>query len=339
MGDSEKKTFGSSSFPPVADPERMARFPSRRPSDPSLLPVYEQGQLKLLQLLFQHLPDGVVGTDPNGLITEANPAAAEIFGRPASELENTPIFEHLEDEYGTPLTEVIGREIMRFKLVRNRHVFVKRPDGTRRSCTLCAGPLIEDGFILRAFGIFRDRTELEELAQVDEKTGLLNHRTFQQRLHEQILMARRKDEAMALAYLDLRCMKMVNDSFGHAEGDRVIKLVGQRIDQSLFKTDFKARSNHAGDEFMALLTRVELENVSTAAKKLVAATSFETELFDSETKSFSSVSIAADIGIVWRRGIHIPDAEAYIALAERFMRSCKKKVKAGEKHDFCLDAG
>lgn len=338
MGNSGKRAFGSS-YPPKADPEMLARYPSRRPSDPALVPAYEQGQLKLLQLLFQHLPDGVVATDPEGLITEANPAAAEIFGRMPEELVNQPIFQHLEDEHGTPLSEVIGREITRFRFVRNRHVYVKRPDGTRRSCTLSAGPLIQDGFILRAFGIFRDRTELEQLVQIDDLTGLLNKRAFEQRLREQILMARRKDEPLALAYLDLRRFKELNDRFGHAEGDRVIKQVGHRIDTGVFDTDFKARSNRAGDEFLVLFTRIVQENVPKAAKKLVAAVTFEAPLIDPETGRVEQVPVSADIGIVWRRGADIPDAEALIEMADKCMYGCKKKVKAGETHEYCLNVG
>lgn len=338
MGKSDKRAFGSS-YPPKADPEMLARYPSRRPSDPELLRQWEEGQLKLLQLLFQHLPDGVVATDPEGLITEANPAAAEIFGRTPTELVNQPIFQHLEDEHGTPLSEVIGREITRFRFVRNRHVYVKRPDGTRRSCTLSAGPLIQDGFILRAFGIFRDRTELEQLVQIDDLTGLLNKRAFEQRLREQILMARRKDEPLALAYLDLRRFKELNDRFGHAEGDRVIKQVGHRIDTGVFDTDFKARSNRAGDEFLVLFTRIVQENVPKAAKKLVGAVTFEAALIDPETQRVEQVPVSADIGIVWRRGADIPDAEALIEMADKCMYGCKKKVKAGEEHEYCLNVG
>lgn len=335
MAESKHETFGSS-YPPPADSAVLEHYPTKRPSDPGLIPVYEQGQLKLFRLLFQNMPDGVVGTDVHGLITEANQAALEIFGRKAEELEGRPVFQHLEDEFGTPIDEIIGREIMRGRAIKARHVYVRRPDGVRRSCTLNAFPLVENGNILRAVGIFRDRTELEELMQIDEKTKLLNHRTFLQRVQEQILMARRKDKPLALVYLDLRKFKELNDQFGHEEGDRIIKMVARRLDEAVFRTDFKARSNNAGDEFTVLLTEIDLENVHKAVAKIAAATSFETELLD-EHGRLETVSVSADIGICWRKGEHIPDAKAFIALADRAMYTCKKRVKAGEKLDHCLD--
>lgn len=335
MGDPKRrKTFGSS-YPPKVDPVVLARFPSRRPSDLSLVPAYEQGQLRLLQLLFEHVPDGVVGTDPLGFITEANSAALEIFGRKAEELEGKPIFEYLVDEYGSPLADAIGREITRFRVIRNRHVFVKRPDGTLRSCTLCAGPLVEDGSILRAFGIFRDRTELEALVQIDELTGLLNKRAFLERAEEQIRMCRRKDEPLAIAYIDMRRFKKLNDHFGHAEGDRVLMKVGARLRKEVFETDFCSRLH--GDEFCVLLTRIGRADVEKVGRKIARATSFEIDLVDQKTQQIESVSVSGDIGIVWREDGYIPDAKAMLALADRSMFDCKAAVKRGETVPFCLN--
>ena len=337
MEDSKRnrqETFGSS-YPPKADPEVLARFPSRRPSDPSLVPMYEQGQLQLLRMLFEHVPDGVVGTDPSGIITEANPAALEIFGRTPEELEGQPIFVYLEDEYGMHLDELIGREISRFKFVNGRHVYVKRPDGTRRSCTLCARPLIENGTIVRAFGIFRDRTELEQLVQIDEKTGLLNERAFLQRVEEQIRFARKKDLPIAMVYFDLRDFKPVNDRFGHAEGDRVLKKVGKILDETAFKTDFLSRLH--GDEFAILLRDIDRTKVLKPANRLAEAMTFKIDLVDPKTGEMEVITIRADIGICWRRGGDIPDAKALLEQADRRMYACKQSAKRGEPRLFCID--
>jgi diguanylate cyclase (GGDEF)-like protein/PAS domain S-box-containing protein len=323
-----RRAFGSS-YPPKADPEVLAKFPSREPSDPDLVPAYERGQLQLLRLLFEHLPDGVVGTDPGGLITEANPAAHKIFGRSAEELEGKPIFEYLVDEYGAPLTQVIGREIERFRLVPNRHVYVVRPDDSKRSCTLCAGPLVHEGNILRAFGIFRDRTELEELVQIDPLTGLLNMRTFLERAEEHIRMCRRKGESLALAYIDLRRFKEINDRCrDHKEGDRALKKLGAQLKKAVFDTDFCARLH--GDEFAVLLTRIDREYIDKVARKLVDAISFEIDLVEKQTGELENVRISGDIGICWRENGDIPDAETLLSLADEQMFLCKEAVKRGE---------
>ncbi|MCE9586344.1 diguanylate cyclase [Candidatus Uhrbacteria bacterium] len=307
----------------------MGRYPSRRPSNPVLVPAYEEGQLKLLRLMFHHLPDGVVATDPLGIITDANPAALDLFGLALGDLVETPIFSHLEDEYGVSLADAIGRQVSDYRFIRNRHVFIKRKDGTRRSCTLCVGPLVEEGQILRAFGVFRDRTELEKLVEIDEKTGLLNERAFLKRVDEQIRMARRKNEPMAMVYIDMRRFKPLNDRYGHAEGDRVLKKVGQLLDETIFVTDFKSRLH--GDEYAVLLTRINRGDVEKAVAKLANAISFDIELVDPHTGRIEKVDIRADIGAVWREGLYIPDAKSLLELADRCMFTCKRRVKEGEQ--------
>lgn len=327
LEDPKQETFGSS-HPPKADPEILARFPSRQPSDPALIPAYEHGQLRLHQLLFQHLPEGVVTTDPFGLIIEANPAALEIFGRSSKDLEGQPVFKYLEDAYGMPLDELIGREVSRHKFINNHHVYVKRPDGSRRSCTLCAKPLIEEGTIVRAFGIFRDRTELEELVQNDDLTGLFSKRAFLERAEDQIRMCRRKHESLAVVYIDMRKFKRLNDRFGHAEGDRVLMKVGSRLKKAVYETDFCSRLH--GDEYCVLLTRIGQEHLDKVAHKLAEATSFDIDLVDQNTGQIESVSVSGDIGICWREDGDIPDASALLKLADRAMFDCKMAVKRGE---------
>lgn len=342
MGEVEQMRSANSSypsdFPIAADSEVLKKYPAKRPSDPSMLQVFEQGQLKLFRMLFMNLPDGVVVTDVHGFITEANPSALEIFGLRAGELEGQSVFYNLEDEYGAPINEIIGRSIIRGVPTRDRQITVLRPNGDRRACTLSVFPLVEDGKILRAVGVFSDRTELMELVQIDEKTKLMNHRTFLQRVQEQVITARRKDRPLALVYLDLRRFKELNDRFGHEEGDRVIKMVARRLEEALFKTDLKARSNCAGDEFMALLSEIDADYIRKAAEKIANRMTFETELIDNFGRLIP-VQISADIGICWRRGEHIPDAKAFINLADVAMYECKKRVKNGELRNYWIDRG
>ncbi len=330
----DKKTFGSS-VPPKADQGVMERYPSRRPSNPALVPAYEVGQLKLLRLMFHHVPIAMVATDPFGVIVDANPCAIELFGPPLSELVETPIFSHLEDEYGAPLADVIGRQVADFRIVRDRHVFVKNKDGTRRSCMLDVVPLVEDGQILRAFGVFRDRTELEKRTEVDEKTGLLNERTFLKRVEEQIRMARRKDEPLAMVYIDMRHFKQLNDFFGHAEGDRVIRKIGQVLEETAFATDFKSRLH--GDEYAVLLTRIDREKVEKAVGKIAKALAFEIDLARPKDGRIIAANIHADIGVVWRQGADIPSSKELLELADRVMFKAKRRHKDGEDLPFLIE--
>jgi diguanylate cyclase (GGDEF)-like protein len=103
-----------------------------------------------------------------------------------------------------------------------------------------------------------EETELAELVErllawglTDELTGLPNRRMFARRLEEEHKRSNRTDNEFAIVLMDLDHFKRVNDSYGHQEGDRVLKLVARTVRASLRETDFLAR--YGGEEFCALL--------------------------------------------------------------------------------------
>ena len=105
---------------------------------------------------------------------------------------------------------------------------------------------------------------LEFLAQHDPLTGLPNRSLLIDRLHQAIGLAERNASSGALLFLDLDHFKNLNDTLGHAAGDRLLVAVGQRIQASIRHVDTVARSG--GDEFLVVLT--SLDSAETA--KVVA---------------------------------------------------------------------
>ena len=93
--------------------------------------------------------------------------------------------------------------------------------------------------------------KVENLSLTDELTGLYNRRGFMAMAEQEINLARRYGHLFAMLYLDIDRLKEVNDNFGHDEGDRVIRLVAEVIDQQLREADLAARIG--GDEFVALV--------------------------------------------------------------------------------------
>ncbi len=93
--------------------------------------------------------------------------------------------------------------------------------------------------------------QLERLAVTDELTGLFNRRGFEEQLHVALAQARRREEGGVLVYIDLDGFKPINDNFGHAAGDEVLRHVGRTLMANLRETDAVARLG--GDEFAALL--------------------------------------------------------------------------------------
>ena len=161
---------------------------------------------------------------------------------------------------------------------------------------LCAEARVErdasdDPF--RMLGTTRDITErkrLEFLAQNDPLTNLLNRPALVDRLNRAMIDASRTHGVAALLFLDLDHFKHVNDTLGHAAGDRLLAAVAERLKSRLRSSDTIAR--HGGDEFLIALT--ELPHAETAghvAHSILAALA-QPFLIDNE-----EVSMTASIGI------------------------------------------
>jgi diguanylate cyclase (GGDEF)-like protein len=111
--------------------------------------------------------------------------------------------------------------------------------------------------------------EVRELALLDQLTGVLNRRGFEERAGAEISRARRSGEGFALIYLDLDGFKRVNDNLSHAAGDRVLRRAGLAMAAVLRGEDVLARMG--GDEFVVLLGGACDAEADEVAARLVAA--------------------------------------------------------------------
>lgn len=108
--------------------------------------------------------------------------------------------------------------------------------------------------------------ELELLAETDELTGLLNRRGFENQLNRSLASVSRYDEQGVLIYIDMDAFKPINDSFGHAAGDEVLRQVANLLGDGVRDTDFVGRLG--GDEFAVLMTRTSWENGLSRAERI-----------------------------------------------------------------------
>ena len=93
--------------------------------------------------------------------------------------------------------------------------------------------------------------EFEKLAILDALTGLYNRRFAEQRLTEEMARAHRSTEPLAVLIVDLDDFKLVNDQFGHASGDLVLKHFADRLERAIRVSDVAVR--WGGDEFLLIL--------------------------------------------------------------------------------------
>jgi len=129
-----------------------------------------------------------------------------------------------------------------------------------------------------AIGRKRAEERLAYVAQFDSLTALPNRTLFLDRLSQAMSRARRRNTLMALIFLDLDRFKEINDTLGHKAGDRLLRLVAERLKRGVRAGDTVARLG--GDEFTVILEDVKsIEEVTIVAQKLlqVLAKSFPLE--------------------------------------------------------------
>jgi len=137
----------------------------------------------------------------------------------------------------------------------------------------------------------RAEQELRYLANYDTLTGLPNRSLLSVRLGDAIIHARRHGLRLAVLFLDLDRFKHVNDSMGHATGDRMLKAAGQRLRQSVPAPDTVARLG--GDEFTVVLEDIaDVAEAERMAQNLLAAFTQPLEL-----DAGQEVVISPSIGI------------------------------------------
>jgi diguanylate cyclase (GGDEF)-like protein/PAS domain S-box-containing protein len=128
--------------------------------------------------------------------------------------------------------------------------------------------------------------QLEHAALHDLLTGLPNRKLFMQRLDHALELARRRDERVAVAFVDLDGFKAVNDLHGHDAGDRLLAAIGKRLGDSVRGSDLVARIG--GDEFCAIFTGVADHT---------AARSIAQRMLDAITPAIDRPNVTASIGL------------------------------------------
>ncbi|MCP4303930.1 MAG: EAL domain-containing protein [bacterium] len=136
-----------------------------------------------------------------------------------------------------------------------------------------------------------DQQKLSYLARYDPLTGLINRYMFSDRLQRAITRARRTEELVALMFLDLDDFKTVNDHYGHATGDALLKQVAKRIVGAVRESDSVARIG--GDEFTVILENgTRLEDAGQVAEKILDAVAEPYLVGSRELRVTTSIGIA-----------------------------------------------
>ncbi|AKV96409.1 diguanylate cyclase [Marinobacter sp. CP1] len=150
---------------------------------------------------------------------------------------------------------------------------VTRKDGSRIWVWERGRGVQEDDGSLHLEGIILDisdrkvlETELEQMATRDPLTGLLNRREMSRVLDEELQRARRYQRPMAVLWVDFDHFKDVNDTYGHAAGDSVLRAISRLLLGSVRSVDSIGR--FGGEEFVIVLPEMDLEEAQETAERL-----------------------------------------------------------------------
>jgi len=242
------------------------------------------------QVTLESIGDAVVTTDERGRIDYLNPVAESLTGLPTHEAQGKP-FEHairLVKEIDRQAVVNPAAELFReARAVKSSgDTILSCRDGRELAVDVSAAPIRDrSSRIVGAVLVLKDVTgerqravELAREARHDSLTGLVNRREFEQRLSRALASAADLGRQHALLYLDLDRFKIVNDTCGHAAGDRLLRDISGVLQANLRDRDTLARIG--GDEFAVLLDNCVPDDAARIAATLcqaVAAFEFQWE--------------------------------------------------------------
>jgi len=184
-----------------------------------------------------------------------------------------------------------------------------------------------DGVVLNVRDVTERKAfeaELKHQAFHDTLTGLPNRALFQDRVEHALAGARRDSVPVAVLFLDIDALKDINDTLGHAAGDKLLQEVGRRLDGCMRGVDTAARIG--GDEFAVLINASESEMRSIEiAQRVTNALGLAVTLDDKQ------VTVATSIGIAFSNmeGSASQDAEGLMSDADAAMYMAKQSGTGG----------
>ncbi|HTS53083.1 MAG TPA: EAL domain-containing protein [Burkholderiales bacterium] len=281
------------------------------------------------QVTLNSIGDAVLSTDLAGNVTYLNQVAESMTGWSFLEAKGRPLAEVFQiidgptrERAANPMTQAVLED----KTVGlSANCILIRRDGFESAIEDSAAPIHDrKGQVTGAVIVFHDVSaaraialKMAHLAQHDFLTDLPNRVLFSDRVANAISLARRHGKQRAVLFLDLDRFKHINDSLGHAIGDKLLQSVAQRLVACVRGSDTVSRQG--GDEFVVLLSEIgRAEDAALSAEKMLLALAAPHSIAEKELHVTASIgiSIFPDDG---------QDAETLIRCADTAMYHAKDK--------------
>jgi len=287
---------------------------------------------RIASQVVRSMSEAVTVLDQDFRFISVNPAFTRITGYEEAEVLGRGA-ELLNSDQHDPAFYHHIRDIVMRQGRYSGELWQRRKDGEEFLCAIEAsvvsGPDGEPHYQLAVLNDItqqkRVEQELRYLANFDTLTDLPNRVLLSERLSRAIVRARRERNRVALLFLDLDRFKDINDSLGHAAGDRILRAAAVRLQQTVGQHNTVARL--AGDEFTVVLENLdEPEDADRIAREVIM--SFEAPLIIDDRQEISispsiGISVYPDHGQVPTELLKRADAAMYQAKAagrRTFMR-------------------
>jgi len=283
-------------------------------------------RLQLAANVFTHAREGILITDAEAIIIEVNDAFTRITGYSREEAlgQNPRMLQsglQAQEYYANMWLAITGQGHW------HGEMWNRRKNGETYAQLLTISAVLDAaGKTQNYVALFTDITQmkvyqqqLERIAHYDVLTGLPNRVLLADRLQQAMIRNQRHGQFLAVVFLDLDGFKAVNDSHGHAVGDQLLVIVGNRMKTALREGDTLARIG--GDEFVAVLVDLEQpQDYELVLARLLQAAS------DPVLVNDSVLHVSASIGVTVypQDGA---DADQLMRHADQAMYQAKKEGK------------
>ncbi|KRI01276.1 hypothetical protein AO057_09540 [Curvibacter sp. PAE-UM] len=240
-------------------------------------------QSRLIKAIYDTSPDGILVVDAQGMVVAHNRQFLQLWHIVPSQLHMKADGTAIGESDAPLLAEVVARvQNPAAFLERVRELYdnpqlddhceieLKDARTLERHSTVLRGE--HDEYLGRVW-FFRDITiqknheaALIQLARHDPLTGTANRRYFFERAEQEFMRSRRYQTPLSIALIDVDHFKHINDQFGHATGDEVLKLLSGKITALLRESDLLARIG--GEEFAILMPSTGLAGAALMAERL-----------------------------------------------------------------------
>jgi diguanylate cyclase (GGDEF)-like protein/PAS domain S-box-containing protein len=279
------------------------------------------------QVTLNSIGDAVLCTDSSGNITYLNIVAEQMTGWLREEASGRPladVFQIIDGVTRQPAQNPMDLAVAQNKTVGlTANCILIRRDGHESAIEDSAAPIHDrGGHGTGAVIVFHDVSaarsmslQMTHSAHHDFLTDLPNRMLLNDRLTHAIALALRYRRKLAVLFFDLDGFKHINDSLGHAIGDKLLKAIGERLLSAVRKSDTVSRQG--GDEFVVVLSSiVRSEDAALSMAKIIAAiiAPYSIDQHDLHVSVSGGISIYPDDG---------DDAEALIQNADNAMYHAK----------------